>query len=257
MCVLGGIYLEKAVTQPLTDYVWLGGDPFDQSRLLFAARLFHTLKSAISTLRSYYHDLAPRLLDPDPQNLISEAFPFVTEYGSQKFKYLSRLAPEFQDKLLYEAKLDNGCRVVVKFVSTYHAEAHRIVAEAGLAPTLHYAGTEHAEASLYGGRYMIVMDFIEGQVAAGYLTPHQFSQVSQAIELLHSHNLVFGDLRPPNILITGEEAMIIDFDWCGREGEARYPTGLNCEDLCWPEGVTPDSLMEKQHDRDMLRRLKQ
>jgi hypothetical protein len=30
LCVLGGIYLEKAVIQRLTEYVWLGGDLFDE-----------------------------------------------------------------------------------------------------------------------------------------------------------------------------------------------------------------------------------
>jgi len=37
MCVLGGVFLAKAVIQPLTDYVWLGGDPFDPTRQVFGA----------------------------------------------------------------------------------------------------------------------------------------------------------------------------------------------------------------------------
>jgi hypothetical protein len=43
LCVLGGVYLENAVTQPLTDYVWLGGDHFNKARLFFGIRLFSAL----------------------------------------------------------------------------------------------------------------------------------------------------------------------------------------------------------------------
>jgi serine/threonine protein kinase len=171
---------------------------------------------------------------------------------------LSRLAPESPHKLLYKAQLDDKRLVVVKFVSTYHADAHRLLAKSGLAPTLHYAGTEDAAASMYGGRYMIVMDFIEGNTLVNPLTDYQYEEVSEAIALLHSNNLVFGDLRSPNILITSKDAKIkiIDFDWCGRAGEARYPSNLNTEDDIWLEGVGPDSVMMLQHDIDMLKKLR-
>ncbi|KAI0244943.1 hypothetical protein BJV78DRAFT_1339844, partial [Lactifluus subvellereus] len=126
LCVLGGVYLQKVVIQPLTDYVWLGGDIFNADHLVFASRLFTALKSAISTLRTYYRSLnfskaVVRTGMPDP-------FPFIQEYESKKFTYLSRLAPEYPGKLLYKAQLDNRL-VVVKFVLTYCAEAHRLLAK--------------------------------------------------------------------------------------------------------------------------------
>ena len=31
MCVLGGVFVQKTILRPLTDYVWLGGDPWRQS----------------------------------------------------------------------------------------------------------------------------------------------------------------------------------------------------------------------------------
>jgi len=58
MCVLGGVFVDKAIIQPLTDYIWLGGDPFDSTRQVFAARLFTALKSAIKSLEKYYQALA-------------------------------------------------------------------------------------------------------------------------------------------------------------------------------------------------------
>ena len=258
LCVIGGVYLQKAVIQPLTDYIWLGGDNnFDEDRLLFASRLFTALKSAISTLRSYYTALGQGLSNPVSQNPISDAFPFITEYGSKKFTYVSRLAPGHPNKLVYKAELDNEHRmVVVKFVSRYHAQAHRILAERRLAPTLHYASTDDAEAPKYGGRCMIVMDFVEGKPAVGSLSEGQFEQVNEAIQLLHSHDFVFGDLRPVNILITDDTAMLIDFDWCGKAEEAQYPASLNTtDDIGWPPGVEPDSVMRKEHDIFMLQKL--
>ena len=58
MCVLGGVFIDKAIIQPLTDYTWLSGDPFDSTRQVFAARLFTALKSAIKNLEKYYQALA-------------------------------------------------------------------------------------------------------------------------------------------------------------------------------------------------------
>ncbi|KAG6914878.1 hypothetical protein DXG01_014771 [Tephrocybe rancida] len=254
LCVLGAVYLEQVVIQPLTDYLWLGGDHFNDDRLLFASRLFSSLKTSIFTLQSYYHTLGSRLLTIVPQN---DAFPYITEFDTTKFMYLSHLAPDYPNKLLYRASLENKKQVVVKFVSTYHTQSHRILAEHQLAPKLLYAGTDKPKGQMYGGRYMIVMDFVEGQQAVDYLSDPHFEQVKQAIQLLHMQDLVFGDLRPPNILTTNGRAMIVDFDWCGKAGEARYPPSLNSDKaLGWPAGVAPDSVMEKEHDLFMLAKLK-
>ncbi|KAF5347277.1 hypothetical protein D9756_009996 [Leucocoprinus leucothites] len=101
------------------------------------------------------------------------------------------------------------------------------------------------------------MDFAYGKPAVGSLSGRQFQPIKQAIDLLHSHDLVFGDLRPPNILVSDETVMIIDFDWCGKAGEARYPASLNTdEELGWPDGVAPDSTMMKEHDLFMLKKMR-
>ncbi|KAG6894623.1 hypothetical protein C0992_005366 [Termitomyces sp. T32_za158] len=255
MCVLGAIYLEKAVVQPLTNYIWLGGNVYDdEEQLLMTARLFGALKTAISSLRTYYRGIAKRTREPNLQAEVSE-FPFITEYDSTKFTYVSRLASDYYlGKLLYEAKLDDGRRVVVKFASRYHAEAHRLLAERGLAPKLHHSSTEGG--SLYGGRYMVVMDFFEGKMPHT-LSEGQFNRVKEAIDLLHSHGIVFGDLRILNVLAKGEDVVLIDFDWCGKGGEARYPVGINmAPELCWPPGVGPGRVMMMEHDLHLLESLR-
>jgi len=58
-------------------------------------------------------------------------------------------------------------------------------------------------------------------------------------------------------LITAEEkVVIIDFNWCKKAGEGRYPASLNQEGIDWPEGVRLSLIMEKQHDLVMLDRLR-
>ena len=102
---------------------------------------------------------------------------------------------------------------------------------------------------------MVVMDFGDG-TSPDALTRAQFAEVKTAVMLLHSMNLVFGDLRLPNILLKDGKVMIIDFDWCGKAGDARYPAELNLDrELGWPPGVQPGSIMQKELDLFMLENL--
>ena len=48
-------------------------------------------------------------------------------------------------------------------------------------------------------------------------------QVEGAIRKLHENRFVFGDLRAPNVLFSKGKVFLIDFDWAGKIGEARYP----------------------------------
>ncbi|KAF9645375.1 hypothetical protein BDM02DRAFT_3069469, partial [Thelephora ganbajun] len=42
------------------------------------------------------------------------------------------------------------------------------------------------------------------------------NKVFEALRVLHANNLVFGDLRPSNILVTGQHRVrLLDFNWCG------------------------------------------
>ncbi|KAF8574443.1 hypothetical protein K439DRAFT_1420600 [Ramaria rubella] len=250
LCVLGAVYLEQAIIQPLTDYLWLGGDAFSDSRIISMGRMFNALKSAFFTLRQYY---SPAAINAHDQ---PDGFPFVRSYETEKFSYLEKLAEEYPTKLVFKAKhQSSGELLVVKFTSTYNAVAHRLLAEKRLALTLYYAGSEHPAAPKYGGRYMIIIEFVEELPPSDILSPDQASQIKEAIELLHSYKWVFGDLRLPNVLITGKGAMLVDFDWCSRADEGLYPMSLNQEGIDWAEGVVPSGVMKEKHDLDMLEKL--
>jgi serine/threonine protein kinase len=77
--------------------------------------------------------------------------------------------------------------------------------------------------------------------------------VRKAIALLHAENLVFGDLRTPNILIDND-VKLIDYDWCGVHQVDKYPFIIG-DAIEWASGVGPLAVMHKDHDLYMLQRL--
>ncbi|PCH39620.1 hypothetical protein WOLCODRAFT_141337 [Wolfiporia cocos MD-104 SS10] len=162
---------------------------------------------------------------------------------------------------------DGQVEVVVKFTANYNADAHRVLAAAGLAPAL------HACIPVCGRLYMVVMDRVHGEMAwdaeeRGALLPHTvYEDVRAALDLLHQHDLVFGDLRTPNVMVVpgagglasdeGSRAMLIDFDWVGTHGITRYPAILNDELSVSALAVQRRVIMYKEHDLAMLEKFKQ
>ena len=65
------------------------------------------------------------------------------------------------------------------------------------------------------------------------------------------------NIREPNILVTKNGDMkIIDFDWCGKDGEVRYPSDISLGvGAGWDPDVTCGGLIRKDHDRSMYFRL--
>jgi RIO-like serine/threonine protein kinase len=86
-----------------------------------------------------------------------------------------------------------------------------------------------------------------------------YANLRDAIKLLHNENLVFADLRTPNILVVDingcQQAKLIDFDWCGVHNKDRYPPSMN-SDITWPTGASPHALLQKDHDLHWLNELR-
>ena len=244
---MGGVYHEKAIIQPITDYVWIGGNPYNHEYLSKTARILYAIRLGIEQLRQYYDSLNANMETLD-------GTPYIRQFAEETFEYDEReLVDAESNKLIFRANTKAGRQIVVKFVSRYNARAHHLLAGQGLAPKLLYPETEELAPKMFDGRYMIVMDYFEGEHAAPKLSPEHFEQVRKAINLLHSEGLVFGDLRPPNILIGEEGIRLVDFDWCGEAGKGRYPVDINNgPDILWPEGVSAGSVMEMEHDITML-----
>ncbi|KAL5632279.1 hypothetical protein ACGC1H_000325 [Rhizoctonia solani] len=261
LCVLGAVYLEHVVVQPLTDYIWLGRHPQQSRRQMRVTRVFDAITATIATLEKYYTSF----VKPDSTLSIDHQrfFPYIRSVQSPDglihFSYKRRLGTETM-RSLFEATADDGRRLVIKFSDSYHFEAHKLLADRSLAPKL---VSQRAEP--VGGDLLMVVMELSGTSLDRYLSTHPGldrstldrvrTDVQDALEILHAHNLVFGDLRQPNVLVTQAlRGQLVDFDWCGVQGQARYPIGINTG-LCWPVGVEKGSLMFKQHDKLMLRRL--
>ncbi|KAJ7770714.1 hypothetical protein B0H16DRAFT_1306652 [Mycena metata] len=151
--------------------------------------------------------------------------------------------------------------VVIKFTESYNADAHRALAELGLAPKLHFHG------HVRGGLQMIVMEKVVGCTAFAHVSKHGalprrvYHDISRAITTLHSLDLVFGDLRLPNIMIREQEAngrvaLLVDFDWAAVEREGLYPATI-AKTGEWALGVAPNGPMLQEHDLYCLERLDQ
>ena len=108
--------------------------------------------------------------------------------------------------------------VVVKFAFSYGEEGHRLLAARGDAPKVYYCKYESDV-----GMWVIVMEFLVGfsPSVGARLTPADSRSLKAALDALHEKDLVFGDLREPNIIITRDKLKLLDLDWCAKEGVGR------------------------------------
>jgi len=257
--ILGAVFLENAVIQPLTDYVWLGGDPNYSNRIEFTAKLFRALNKALKNLETFYRNDVKKISSSD-QRYFPHPRSYPTNDGIEtNFAYLHHLTDYQPTKAIFKAKTQHGKVIVVKFVERYNAAAHRLLAEQDYAPELIYDGTSSGQT--YGGMSMVVMDFVEGKTLYDLFETSPISSeihthIANAMDVLHSQNIVFGDLRKANIILRGQRPILIDFDWAGLDGIAKYPATLNDgSSIGWHAGVERGGLMGKDHDIHMLRAL--
>ena len=143
--------------------------------------------------------------------------------------------------------------MVIKFVNRYGVETHQLLADEKMAPQLLYCGPldgindvridgSRTEGSTkIGGLYvgsmrMIVMEYIKRDTVEPLWPNDAREKIEKAIKTLHDAKIVFGDLRAPDIIFSGGNPFLIDFDWAGKEGEARYPRNLS-RSVTWPKEV--------------------
>jgi hypothetical protein len=264
--------------------------------ILRLARAFAATRSVIADLMKFYMAPLPELGDvahlfpsPSPVPTYTGSVPSLTfkgrhsrsgetvvlaedETARQSGIYLAIMArpPPADEDTLMSSSVDTPAEsydIIVKFTAQYHPGAHRLLADAGLAPAL------HACVPVCGSLFMVVMDKVQGEpagraVSHGDLLPYAvYKDIYDAIHLLHSNDLVFGDLRRPNIMVVpvpvesgsdvGYRGMLVDFDWVGPHGTGRYPASLNddLEDF-ESSGIQRHGIMDKNHDLVMLNKFK-
>jgi hypothetical protein len=278
--VSGFVLADIAIQQPLTDFIW-SADIRNEDCIETLAKMFFALRTSFEMLASYY-----RQLQTSEKLDFRAKFPFFKSFTRPngevvEIEYISRVTDLEPDpsRAIYYARHRTRTQehMVVKFVKKYSEEAHACLAERYLAPQLHYYGR------IPGGQYVIIMDRAVGlnasddlQIRSRGLSLSAFKNISEAIDILHKHGFVFGDLRLPNIIIldtpitfpatdssTSEtrtdpvEAILVDFDWSGREGDdTRYPNSINMAQIDWPPGVGPGTKITAAHDQRMLQEIR-
>ena len=267
IAILGVVITDGMIVQRLTDYIRAGLDcVFNESHIIRVARTFYALNLSLKKLDSYYKNLDLTCELPAG----SRYFPLITTYrcsnggGNIKFEYIGFLE-NCPDSITLRARTETMEDIVVKFVDRYGVRTHKILADEGLAPKLLYYGSPRLDDDDDGPSYesisMVVMEYIDGNtfaVAKPKMSQERIETVrlalQDALDLLHRSGLVFGDLRPPNFMTTNNcNIKLIDFDWAGEAGCAKYPLFMS-PDIPWPEGVKQLAIMEKMHDLDMLKR---
>ncbi|TFK27944.1 hypothetical protein FA15DRAFT_665955 [Coprinopsis marcescibilis] len=263
----GFIFSDIYVVQPFTDYIALSGTPSGTlARIRHISKYFSIFKKGLVMLRSAYKQMdivgsnngisVARLL-PHPSykndSRPPESLEFLRQYAKADGQHYYHI---------YEAKYGDK-HALVKFCETYSVDAHRLLADNGLAPELYYSS------ELRGGITIVVMANICGATTAYHtfkrrgLPTAVMTEVRKAIEILHQNDIVYGDLRRQNVLVEevhGNSSMpwrvwLCDFDWASKAGEGRYPLRLNMEQIYWAKGVKPNGIMEKAHDLEMLEML--
>src|SRR5258705_203500 len=212
VCV-GPIYVSKLLTLDLS----LGLHASDN--IIRLARVFGTLSRCRVDLTRYYDGVSslasPRLscLYPNPIPLDPcKALPKLTYR-----QFLSRAGHPISALVdlgnvcttMYTATLnDTNQEVIVKFTARYNEAAHRLLAEARLAPRLHFCGRIVSEL------YMVVMDrlhwmsFLPLQQEKMSLPTMVSQKVKESVRLLYEKDIRFGVLRDPNILYVAPEGYV-------------------------------------------------
>ncbi|KAG6371097.1 hypothetical protein JVT61DRAFT_10638 [Boletus reticuloceps] len=115
----------------------------------------------------------------------------------------------------------SGGDLVVKLSRSYSPELHALCARLGYAPKL------YAYERLAGGIIAVAMEYVNGEMLAPTSDPalqvKWITTLQGVVGNMHENEFVHGDLRPPNIMVVKDEVMLLDFDWGGKVGEARYP----------------------------------
>lgn len=285
LSIYGAVHTDKFIVQHLTD-IHLGmSTTHEDPRTYHIAKVFTSLKRALRTLDTYYGDIRKSLAVPTTpttpvdQSLIPRRcfFPYHTKFKEYQleadaetefteFEYVDVPSADPPNVTFFAKSSDR--ELVVKFVDRYSVEAHDLLAEEEMAPRLLYYGSldgemdvrKRARGRLECGLYlgplrMVVMVRLRCEEREAWPEDAR-EQVKKALDKLHENQLVFGDLRAPNVLLSGGKAFLIDFDWSGKVGEARYPRGLS-RTIKWPDNVEvlERQLITTEHDLWMLDKL--
>ena len=264
LAISGAVFTERFVVERFTDYIYLGplpsgGVESDMGRSIRrVANILVTLRTCMDELEDYYRNLKPRRPDAISGMFPAPHFQAYSD-GNKRYKieYTERLKRQYASGTVFKGRIewegDEGKGkddVVIKFTNGYCGSAHELLAKMSLAPKLWHCKNEESV-----GMYVVVMGYVGGKEVGDVLTDEgHMKQLRRAMNGLHEAGYAHGNLRGPHLLIAKDGLKVIDFDWCGKAGEARYPADINVvSDIEWHEGVCRGGVIEKAHDEHMFK----
>lgn len=208
--------------------------------------------------------------DEEPSYIHPRFCPHITHYtcNNQKetFRYEQPLEHDSSCVTFKATLLRTGSPIVVKFVRGYGVDAHKLMASINLAPKLI---AHESLGEVYDNLNLVVMDYIDGKTLHDIFGPQPHplpmgvkTGVRRALNILKSHEYVFGDLRRANVMLVNEQPQsqpidkrirFIDFDWAGKEGQGlRYPFHL-ASVVRTPSGASEYELITEEHQEKMFK----
>ena len=195
---MGAVWPTCPIIQHLTDLIWLGTSPVvTNANCIRIAAVLQVLKHSIEAFDHWYGQLDDSLIPDRPH---PRFFPFPSHYTTNRettqFSYIKPLNISNPACVAFLAKINPNSdlheKVIIKFVQTHGEDAHQLLTQLNLAPKLHYCGSFGVEYGCHG--------LVEGKTAAESfgddpLSKNIVGQLSMALDALHSHGYVFGDLR--------------------------------------------------------------
>ena len=216
----------------------------DDRKTLYAA-----FEGALVLLRHIDDDAESFLNGPPTISHADCNFPYISALpkydapGEVNFR-IHMLHPDVQDyRLMYIAEVLHGSRpeeqdweqepqlIMVKFTRRYSIALHAFCAERGCAPVI------RGFKQIPGGWSVVAMDLVmppdPPSISPSFprLLDKWTEDLQNLMRSFHDAGFVHGDLREPNILCDGEKLKLIDYDWGGVVGEARYPHAQLCYEL--------------------------
>jgi hypothetical protein len=129
--ILGDVFLNRAVVEPLTDFIPLAINlrAFDKKKQI--TRLFYSLYQALRLLNNFYRNLGVE------RSVDHRFFPYVCQFQSDgnniiSFTDIYELSDD-STRTIWKGTDENGKSIVIKYTSKYCVAAHNICATAGFA----------------------------------------------------------------------------------------------------------------------------
>jgi hypothetical protein len=176
MIISGALFVEHAVVQPFTDYIWLEIHPSNNSSLHFVARVFLALRRSLRSLDKFY-DNSNIPINPTTSN-VGCLFRHVLSYKAAnsldiRFEYVITFVEHDPTKPIFKAKTVDGNMIVVKFIQKYKYN-YRLLAGSKHPPWLLCPETVTDDNSTHGcvgALKMMVMELIDGELMM-YIVGH-------------------------------------------------------------------------------------